>query len=219
LWLFGGEGYDSVATTTGILNDLWMYNIANNQWTFVVGGTKANQTGTYELQPMIGPVNTTGAAGTCGLPAGSTDTRPACPPVATAGALPGSRWGASAWTDADGNFWLFGGWGLDSTGTNGNGALNDLWVYTPDTATPGQPGTWSWIKGASTGNSNGLYGDMLRPYKTYYIWTPGGRSNATRWVGSNGQLWLFGGEGYDATSTTGNGYLNDLWRYLPYRDY
>jgi hypothetical protein len=27
---------------------------------------------------------------------------------------------------------------------------------------------------------------------------------------------MFGGEGYDSTSTIGNGYLNDLWRYLPY---
>jgi hypothetical protein len=33
-----------------------------------------------------------------------------------------------------------------------------------------------------------------------------------------GQLWLFGGEGYDSSSTNGNGYLNDLWRYLPYPD-
>jgi hypothetical protein len=36
------------------------------------------------------------------------------------------------------------------------------------------------------------------------------------WVDSQGELWLFGGQGYDSTSTTGNGYLNDLWRYLPY---
>jgi len=33
-----------------------------------------------------------------------------------------------------------------------------------------------------------------------------------------GQLWLFGGEGYHSTSTTGNGYLNDTWRYLPYKN-
>jgi hypothetical protein len=33
---------------------------------------------------------------------------------------------------------------------------------------------------------------------------------------TNHQFWLFGGAGYDSTSTTGNGYLNDMWRYLPY---
>jgi hypothetical protein len=66
---------------------------------------------------------------------------------------------------------------------------------------------------------------------TYELYTPGGRSNATYWVdryhsqslllhqNDNNQLWLFGGLGYDSTSTTGNGWLNDLWRYLPYRDY
>lgn len=203
LWLFGGEGEDSVGTTNGILNDLWVYNIANNQWTFVMGSNTANQTGVYGLQPFVGPPNTAGAAGTAGLPTGSSGT------------FPGSRWGASGWVDAGGNFWLFGGWGLDSTATNGNGALNDMWVYTPN-ATAGQPGTWTWIKGSNTGSDNGVYGVLTRPYLTHYVFTPGGRSNSTQWVDRYGQLWLFGGEGYDSTSTTGNGYLNDLWRYLPY---
>jgi len=55
-------------------------------------------------------------------------------------------------------------------------------------------------------------------YLTYEIWTPGGRSNSTAWVDKNGQFWLFGGLGYDSTSKTGNGFLNDMWRYLPYPD-
>jgi len=207
LWLFGGEGLDSVGTANGILNDLWVYNIASKEWTFVLGSTTANQTGVYGLQPMVGPPNTTGAAGTVGLTG------------ATSGTLPGSRWGAAGWVDKGGNLWLFGGWGLDSTGTNGNGALNDLWVYVPNT-TPSQPGTWTWIKGSNTGAENGVYRDTTTiPYLTYEIWTPGGRSNATHWVDNLGQLWLFGGEGYDSTSTTGNGYLNDLWRYVAYPDY
>jgi hypothetical protein len=214
LWLFGGEGQDSVGTPFGILNDLWMYNIVSNQWTFVAGSNMANQTGTYPAQPVVGASNTTDAAGTCGLAIG--DAAIPCSPISLTGALPGSRWGASGWIDTSGNLWLFGGWGLDSTGTNGNGALNDLWVYTPN-STAGQPGTWAWVKGSNTGGQNGVYGDELIPYKTYEIWTPGGRSNATHWVDLNHQLWLFGGEGYDSTSTTGNGYLNDMWRYLPYR--
>jgi len=220
LWLFGGEGEDgnNPATANGILNDLWVYNITAKQWTFVMGNTNANQTGVYEAQTVVGPVSTTGAASTCGLTVGLTvGSNVICSPVSTAGALPGSRWGASGWTDAGGNLWLFGGWGLDSTGTNGNGALNDLWVYAPN-STAGQPGTWTWVKGSNTGAANGVYGNELRPYLTYEIWTPGGRSNATHWVDGNGQLWLFGGVGYDSTSTTGNGYLNDMWRYLPYQN-
>jgi hypothetical protein len=229
LWLFGGEGEDSAGTANGILNDLWEYNIASNQWTYVMGAVQANpskigvanQTGVYEAQTVVGPVNTTGAASTCLLASGLLNPNPPpqylCSPVVTTGAFPGSRWGASGWVDAGGNFWLFGGWGLDSTATNGNGALNDLWVYTPN-ATSGQPGTWAWVKGSNTGSDNGQYGVLTRPYLTHYTFTPGGRSNATHWVDSLGQLWLFGGEGYDAKSTTGNGYLNDLWRYVPYAD-
>jgi hypothetical protein len=205
LWLFGGEGLDSTGTPNGILNDFWVYNIGGNQWTFVMGNNVANQTGVYGSLPFVGPLNTTGAAGTVGLSTGASGT------------LPGSRWGASAWVDKGGNFWLFGGWGLDASATNGNGALNDFWVYTPN-STPTQPGAWTWVKGSNTGSPNGQYGALTRPYLTYYVWTPGGRSNATSWVDGNGQLWLFGGEGYDSTSTTGNGYLNDLWRYLPYKD-
>ena len=219
LWLFGGEGEDSVGTANGILNDLWVYSIANNQWTFVVGSAVANQTGIYASQTVVGPVSTTGAASTCGLSVGLVSgSNILCSPVSITGDLPGSRWGANAWIDQGGNLWLFGGWGLDSTATNGNGALNDLWVYTPN-STPTQPGTWAWVKGSNTGSPNGIYGDELRGYKTYYIWTPGGRSNATSWVDQNGEFWLFGGEGYDSTSATGNGYLNDMWRYVPYQDY
>jgi hypothetical protein len=203
LWLFGGEGEDSTGTPNGVLNDLWEYDITSNQWTFVTGSKTANQDGNYGLQPSIGPSNTTTAAGTVGLNPGTTTT------------IPGSRWGASAWTDPSGNLWLFGGWGLDATGTHGNGYLNDLWSYTPN-ATAGQPGIWTWVKGSNTGNANGIYGPETRPYFTLVTWTPGARRGAMNWVDARGELWLFGGQGYDSTSSTGDGYLNDLWRYLPY---
>lgn len=203
LWLFGGEGEDVNGLANGILNDLWVYKISTNRWTWVNGSNTANHTGNYGLQPLVGPSDTTSAAGTVGL-------TPASP-----GIFPGSRWGASAWTDPAGHLWLFGGWGLDATGTNGNGYLNDLWSYTPS-STFGQPGTWTWVKGSNTGNQNGIYGDLTRPYFTKVDWTAGARRGAMSWVDSRGELWLFGGQGYDSTSNNGNGYLNDLWRYLPY---
>jgi hypothetical protein len=43
--------------------------------------------------------------------------------------------------------------------------------------------------------------------------TPGGRFGATSWIDGSGNLWLFGGDGYDATGAQGN--LNDLWEYKP----
>jgi hypothetical protein len=224
LWLFGGEGEDSVSTVNGILNDLWMYNVTGKQWTWVTGSTKANQTGTYPLQPLVGPVTTTGAAGTCGLPAGNAPL--ACNPISVTGLMPGSRWGANSWIDKGGNLWLFGGWGLDDGTTNGNGALNDLWVYTPN-ANPTQPGTWVWVKGSNTGGVPGVYGVRTIPYVTNQIYTPGARSNATVWLQTvtitgfppSQQLWMFGGLGNDSTTTTGHGFLNDQWRYLIYQDF
>jgi hypothetical protein len=206
LWLFGGEGEDSVGTANGVLNDVWMYNIAANKWTWVDGSNKANQDGSYGLQPLVGPADTTSAAGTVGLTGGSP------------GIFPGSRWGGTSWTDKNGNLWLFGGWGLDSTGTNGNGFLSDLWSYTPN-ATAGQPGTWTWVKGSNTGGQNGVYGAETRPYFTNVNQGPGGRRGTMSWtnkVFNQTHLWLLGGQGYDSTSTNGNGFLSDLWRYVPY---
>jgi hypothetical protein len=203
LWLFGGEGLDSVGTPNGTLNDLWEYSITNNQWAWVGGSNTANQDGVYGLQPLVGPSDLTSAAGTVGL-------TPITPNIA-----PGSRWAANAWTDHSGHLWLFGGWGLDDGTTHGNGYLNDLWVYTPST-TFGQIGTWTWVKGSTTGGQNGVYGDELRGYKTFVNWTPGGRQAAMSWIDLNGELWLLGGQGYDSTGASGQGFLNDMWRYLPY---
>src|SRR6266550_749676 len=53
---------------------------------------------------------------------------------------------------------------------------------------------------------------------------PGTRWGPAYWTtthAQNGQeqtFWMFGGEGFDATGSNGNGFrlLNDLWRYLPY---
>jgi hypothetical protein len=42
---------------------------------------------------------------------------------------------------------------------------------------------------------------------------PGGRFDAVSWTDSSGNLWLFGGEGFDSTSALG--LLNDLWEFSP----
>jgi hypothetical protein len=235
LWLFGGEGMDdgtqsktngTLDVPSGYLNDLWVYNTVSGQWTFVFGSTigsyvqtNTQQFGVYGSVPSVGPPNTTAAAGTVGLIAASNTT------------FPGARYGSAGWIDKSGDLWLFGGWGSNASQANGNGSFNDLWVYVPKSPDYTQPGTWTWVKGSNTGSVNGVYGSLLRPYATYELFTPGGRSNATYWIQNVGnalppvgpypsfqQFWMFGGEGYDATSST-NGYLNDMWRYLPYQDY
>jgi N-acetylneuraminic acid mutarotase len=42
---------------------------------------------------------------------------------------------------------------------------------------------------------------------------PGARSEAISWTDTAGNLWLFGGLGYDSSGAGGN--LNDLWEYTP----
>jgi hypothetical protein len=43
---------------------------------------------------------------------------------------------------------------------------------------------------------------------------PGARQYATTWTDNNGNLWLFGGIGYDSTGAQTT-MLNDLWKYVP----
>ena len=130
--------------------------------------------------------------------------------VAAATNEPGARWESAAWADVDASghsrFWLFGGQGFDATA---NGSLGDLWMFTG--------GQWTWIKGPSSVDQDGVYG--LTP--TPITWPnvnnfPGTRFASGYWIDGSGQLWIFGGEGFGATSTDGNGLLNDMWRYLPY---
>jgi hypothetical protein len=42
---------------------------------------------------------------------------------------------------------------------------------------------------------------------------PGARYVAISWTDGSGNLWLFGGQGYDSSGS--DGYLNDLWEYVP----
>jgi N-acetylneuraminic acid mutarotase len=175
LWFFGGA-FGSFSGSSGSLNDLWEFNPTSGLWTWVSGANTANQPGVY---------------GTQGIPA--------------AGNIPGARSGPVSWTDKNGNFWLFGGFGVDSVGSQNY--LNDLWEFNPSN------NMWTWIGGSSTtpGTNQvpGVYGTKGIPAATNI---PGGRSYSASWTDKNGYLWLFGGNGYDST---GSGLLNDLWRYQP----
>ncbi len=140
--------------------------------------------GLWTYEGGTGAVNTNGVYGTQG--SGAT------------GNLPGARDGASSWTDSSGNLWLFGGYGYASVGS---GELNDLWQYSPSTE------EWTWVSGADTANATGTYGMETQGTDATF---PGGRQAASSWIDTSGNLWLFGGYGYDAT---GNGDLDDLWQY------
>jgi N-acetylneuraminic acid mutarotase len=102
IWLFGGKGYGATGTTGGnaLLNDLWNYNPTTQQWTWVNGGQTSNNTASAEY----------GTQGT-----GATTN------------VSGGRELGAGWIGSTGHLWLFGGFGYDSAGNNGD--LNDLWKF------------------------------------------------------------------------------------------
>ncbi|MES2678802.1 MAG: kelch repeat-containing protein [Bacteroidota bacterium] len=114
--------------------------------------------------------------------------------------VPGARSGAISWTDASGNLWLFGGQGWDSGGNLGS--LNDLWKYNPTT------NQWTWMKGSNTSDPTGVYGNVGVPAANN---NPGGRNFSASWADGSGNLWLFGGVGFDGSGNYGD--MGDLWRY------
>lgn len=188
LWLFGGEGW--------LTNQMWQYSPSTNQWTWM-GGDPASSQG-----PGINDFQTVGGVyGTQGVPS----------PYNT----PGQRYGAVSWTDHDGNFWLFGGFGYIGTEF---GDLNDLWKYDPSAK------EWEWVSGSNKfacprGTTNrcgvsGVYGTLGTPDAGN---VPGGRDGASGFIDAAGNLWMFGGFGYGSGQVTefSDGELNDLWKFNP----
>jgi N-acetylneuraminic acid mutarotase len=170
-WLFGGQGFNG-AGVYGYLNDLWKYNPGTNQWVWVKGNNATNQIGVY---------------GTFGSFASANN--------------PGARYGSVTFSDNNDNLFLFGGYGYDNAGSNGE--LNDLWVYS---ITLNQ---WKWIKGANTCFQTATYGVLGTSSITN---APGARYFSNSWKDASGNFWILGGIGYNSSF---NGYLSDLWRYTP----
>jgi hypothetical protein len=146
-----------------------LWKFSAGQWTWMGGSNLGGQSGTY---------------GTLGVPAMSN--------------IPGGRSAAVGWTDAAGNFWIFGGNSFDSAGNEGT--LNDLWKYSA--------GEWTWMGGSDLANQQGTYGNLGVPSANNI---PGSRFGAVSWIDSAGNFWLFGGIAIDSNGTTGQ--LNDLWKY------
>ena len=161
LWLFGGSGDDAFGAA-GFLNDLWEFTPSTLKWTWIAGSNAGNQLGTW---------------GTLGT--GSTAN------------IPSAREDSVSWIDSSGNFWLFGGYGYDSTGIMG--LLNDLWEFTPSNL------KWTWVGGSNLVSKPGIYGTQGTGSTTNI---PGSRGYATSWTDTSGNFWLFGDDG-DVSNSTG----------------
>ncbi|MEK6750452.1 MAG: kelch repeat-containing protein [Pseudomonadota bacterium] len=232
LWLFGGDCHDSASSTAwGAKNDAWKFD--GTLWTWMSGSQHTDQVDVYGTQGTPAATNMPGGrhsatswkdtSGNVWIFGGIRSGLPfevgerndlwkfdgtlwtwiggykvprqkgvyGSLGVEDPGNVPGTRWSATGWIDKAGNLWLFGGDGYDSQGISGQ--LNDIWKFN---------GTnWIWMGGSNAINQRGIYGTANDD-------VPGARANATGWADNNGDLWLFGGIGYD-------GKLNDLWRYHP----
>jgi hypothetical protein len=163
------------ASVTNIAIVCSLSSTASDVWTWVAGANYVNAPGIY------------GTQGT-----------------AVANGTPGARKQAVAWTDAAGNFWLFGG------NSAGNVAmLNDLWEYTLSSTGPSAAGQWVWQGGSDTVGAAASYGSLGTPAAGN---NPGAREGAAQWTDAAGNLWLFGG---DTLAGQNSAELNDLWSYNP----
>jgi len=227
LWLFGGGDIPQ--------NDLWRYNIATNEWTWMSGSNMPNALGVFGTLGVPSPLN-----------------------------VPGARHeSCSSWTDSLNNLWMFAGLGANgdllndlwrySIATNewtwmsGSSIPNAVNVYgikgvTNATNCPGaryiyskwhdnegcfwvfggadffgfyddlwkfDPGInqWTWMAGTNTVNYPGIYQNMCTSDS---INTPSCRIEHRSTVTDHcGRFWMFGGYGTI-------GFINDLWAYDPY---
>jgi len=232
LFMFGGYG------ALGLYNDIWRFDRATNNWTWLKGSSDPSYT-----------FNDEASYGTKG--------------VAHVDNTPGTRIPAALWKDNSGQIWMFGGglnaaindlwkydpgsnqwtWvsGDDVTGMDGvYGSVGvtdpankpgarmysaswtdnqgNLWLFGGQNGTYFNDlwkfdvtnGQWTWMNGSNSPNTQSVSGTLGMPASAN---TPGARSDATYWKDAYGRFWLFGGRGYD--SDAGAGYLNDMWMYDP----
>lgn len=208
LYLFGGQGIGSVAGSEGYLNDFWMYNTVSGTWTFLQGQTTANAaasaSNTAYPSPRTGAAHWTDNAGTFYLFGGRgytsgtatiallNDLWSYTPSTATwtlitTAAAPAGRAFASAWADADGNGWIYGGSDLAAQ------YYNDMWKYSAK--------AWTNVAGSTTPNQRPVYPT-----------TPGGLYAAASFHNS-GINYMFGGTGLSAVATAANTANRDLWSF------
>ena len=165
-WLFGGNNsYLPGALTKGFLNDLWKYDVASNEWTWVNGEDTGFAIGHYGKKGVASLVN-----------------------------RPGARYNSAYWTSPDGNFWLFGGQVSVMEPTGGLwGAvdLDDIWKYDPklNEWTWMQGDTTVFVNGVYKPvtpilGQRGKENSMNTPGVVTF-------TNGGSWTDKNGSFWLF----------------------------
>lgn len=164
---------------------------SGNRWLFG-GGWPGSQNDLWKFDGVrwtwVSGDNSAGQCGVYGTKGVSADAN-----------KPGGRGAPISWIDASGNLWLFGGNGSGSTASP-VGGLNDLWKF--------DGVRWTWVSGDTSINQFGVYGTKGAAADAN---KPGSRWGSVSWIDSAGDLWLFGGVGYDASLNYI--FFNDLWKF------
>jgi N-acetylneuraminic acid mutarotase len=233
LYLFGGRGIGGVGSGVGMLNDLWVFDSATNNWTFLKGSSVIDQMPDY---------------GTMGVEASTN--------------IPSGRTGCVTWVYG-GKLYLLGGSGKDQAGAGGalndfwvydpitnnwtwlagsvliygTGSYGTINVPAASNYPPATRGAVSWTYEGkfymfggnnSSGNVNAMW--VYDPVTTYWTWIKGsstldapgsygaiGVTTASNvpWSRSNAIAWLCGSKFYVFGGIPSGGVINDLWRYDP----
>lgn len=208
LWLYGG--YRPNRT----YSDYWKYTIATNSWTLMYGnpGGTSTSNGSPNYAPRASWVGGDGKFYACTGSIRYVDTSSfnwqtvrsfgfssyhGVKGAPTQTTQPGNRGLYGSWNDSLGNFWIYGG-------GSGSNKFNDLWKFNFSDS------LWTWVSGDSVYNQPAVYGLQGVPSSSN---NPGARSGFAAWNDSIDNLYLFGGEGYDANGDLGK--LSDLWKYDP----
>lgn len=238
LYLFGGDG--KTPTSAGSLNDIWKYDIATNEWTWIKGSDSATSINNYGTLGIENSANTP-----CGRQSGA---------FASDGYnfyfMGGQNYPNKYYSD----LWKYNALTNNWTWINGPNSSNNTSKYgiqgVYDTAnTPGSrlgsalffnKSYLFFFGGIGTLNSagtllytaNDLWQFELNTTKWRYIKGtklqnqtgiygtlgvsastnyPGSRYNFSSCIDTFKNIWIFGGEGKASTSATGE--LNDLWKY------
>ena len=184
LWLFGSAGYG--VGGSGELNDLWKYDPATNNWTWISGDNSPNNIGVYGTQGVASSTNKSGG-----------------------------RALSTTWTDNSGKLWLFGGIGYASTGAVGYlndlwkyDTVSGQWTWISGDNTVNNFGNYG-IRGiASSTNKPGGRCRANRPDArsdaSGNLWLFGGTGYAVSTSGDLNDLWKFNTSTNQWTWTSGD---------------
>ena len=228
-----GGSYGPFLNISGLLNDLWKYNVTSNSWTQIPGTVVNGREQSTLWKDSVGNVYIFGGKNGSALNdliVYNISLNTWSKVVVFSVGTPSARYGSISWNDNAGNGYVFGG-------VNVNTYYNDLWRFDKLSSTWAelahnnvQPypdvraGSASWVDNSgkvyifgginTTGNLNDLWqynpstSSWNRLIDTNQNGSPSARNGSVAWTDINGNAYIFGGN-------SSSGVLNDLWQYNP----